>query len=100
MMRFLRTFRPAHVLSFHQPLRAVDTDTTRPKFARKVARALDLPTSSLDCGGVCHGTMTGWYNAHFKGAALTVEYGAHPTRHRMRGAAPRQVLSLWDAWRR
>ena len=35
-----------------------------------------------DCGGVCHGTMTGWFNNRFRGAALTVEYGAHPARRR------------------
>jgi predicted deacylase len=99
MMRFLRDVRPAYVLSIHQPLNAVDTHVERPKFARKVARKLDLPTASLDCGGVCHGTMTGWYNHNFKGFALTAEYGAHPSRKRMTRTAPRQVLSIWGATR-
>ena len=99
MMRFLRDVKPAYVLSFHQPLYAVDINVERPKFARKVARRLDLPTSNLDCGGVCHGTMTGWYNHRFKGFALTVEYGAHPSRKRMTKTAPRQVLSIWGASR-
>ena len=46
--------------------------------------------------------MTGWFNHHFKGSALTVEYGAHPSRHRMRVEAPRQLVALlgggWHDW--
>ena len=99
MMRFLADVRPQWILSFHQPLHGVDTDTKRPRFARRVARALHLPVSSFTCGGVCHGTMTGWYNSHFRGTALTVEYGAHPTRHLLRDVAPGQVLPVFGAWR-
>ena len=80
MMRFLRDVRPDYVLSFHQPLHGVDTDNKRPGFSRRVADHLNLPATRLDCGGVCHGTMTGWFNHHFKGFALTVEYGATPAR--------------------
>ena len=40
-----------------------------------MARTLHLPATTLDCGGVCHGTMTGWFNHNFKGFALTVECG-------------------------
>jgi hypothetical protein len=64
-----------------------------------VARILGLPTTSLDCGGVCHGTMTGWYNHHHAGFALTVEYGARPSRYRMTKVAPGQVLDVFGAWR-
>ena len=99
MMRFLRKVRPDWILSFHQPLNGVDTDTKRPAFARKVARHLHLPTKTLDCGGVCHGTMTGWYNHNFKGAALTVEYGARPSKRLMRRIAPRRVLRIFGAHR-
>lgn len=99
MMRFLRRIRPHYILSFHQPLNSVDTDTKDERFARRVARYLHLPRSSLTCGGVCHGTMTGWYNHHFRGTALTVEYGAHPGRVRMRRTAPTQVLGIFGAWR-
>jgi predicted deacylase len=99
MMKFLRDVRPSRILSFHQPLYGVDTDTKNKPFARRVARKLDLPAKRFDCGGVCHGTMTGWYNDRFKGAALTVEYAAHPTRRMMRVLAPRRVLSIWGAWR-
>jgi predicted deacylase len=99
MMRFLRDIRPRWILSFHQPLYGVDTDTKSQRFARRVARHLDLPRKSFTCGGVCHGTMTGWFNSHFGGTALTVEYGAHPSRRLMRERAPRQVLSIWGARR-
>jgi protein MpaA len=102
VMAWLREVNPRRVLSFHQPLLGVDTDTKDPRFARRVARSLRLPTRTLDCGSVCHGTMTMWFNHHFKGSALTVEYGAHPARHRMRVEAPRQVIDLlgggWHNW--
>ncbi len=99
VMRFLRRTDPDWVISFHQPLRGVDTDTKRPAFARRVAHALHLPTSTLDCGGVCHGTMTMWFNHHFDGAAITVEYGASPSRRRLYRRVPDQVLSIFGASR-
>ena len=98
MMRFLSDVRPDYVLSFHQPLNGVDIDNKRPGFSRRVAHTLGLPATTLDCGGVCHGTMTGWFNHHFKGFALTVEYGARPPARLMNRTAPRQVLRIFDAW--
>jgi protein MpaA len=100
MMGFLRDVKPRWIISFHQPLHGVDTDTKSPKFSRRVARHLDLPRKSFTCGGVCHGTMTGWYNANFKGVAITVEYGSRPSKRLMTRTAPRQVLGIWDAFRR
>lgn len=100
MMRFLRDVKPRWLISFHQPLYGVDTDTKSPKFSRRVARHLRLPRKNFDCGGVCHGTMTGWYNANFKGVAITVEYGTRPSVRSMTKAAPRQILDIWDAVRR
>jgi hypothetical protein len=97
MMRFLSKVKPAYVLSFHQPLHAVDV-TARPKFSKRVARALGLPMSRLDCGSTCHGTMTMWFNHKFPGFALTVEYGAKPSRKKLR-AAPARILHLFGAWR-
>jgi protein MpaA len=99
MMRFLRRIDPVRLISFHQPLNGVDFDTKDSRFARRLARALRLPRTRLDCGGLCHGTMTGWFNARFKGAALTVEYAAHPSRHRMTVQAPRQLLRVLGASR-
>jgi murein peptide amidase A len=97
MMRFLSRVRPSYVLSFHQPLHAVDV-TERPRFSRRLARALGLPTSSLDCGSSCHGTMTMWFNHRFPGFALTVEYGVAPSAARLR-AAPEAILKVFGAWR-
>lgn len=99
VMRFLDRIGPRRVISFHQPLLGVDTDTKDAPFARRLARALRLPRTTLDCGGVCHGTMTSWFNARYPGAALTVEYGARPSRHRMRVQAPRQLLAALGARR-
>jgi predicted deacylase len=99
VMRFLRDVRPSRVLSFHQPLLGVDKDTKTPSYSRRVADRLDLPRKAFTCGGVCHGTMVGWFNKSFRGTAITAEYGAHPTTRRMRVVAPRQVLSIWGATR-
>ncbi len=99
VMAFLKEVDPRRVISFHQPLNGVDTDTKDAGFARRLARALRLPRTSLDCGGLCHGTMTGWFNHRFAGAALTVEYGARPARRRMVVEAPRQLLGVLGAHR-
>jgi protein MpaA len=99
MMRFLRSISPRWIVSFHQPLNGVDTATKDKRFSRRVARHLHLPRKSFTCGGACHGTMTGWFNHHFGGTALTVEYGARPSARRMRLTAPKQVLSIWGAYR-
>ena len=99
MIKFLRDVKPKRILSLHQPLYGVDTDTKNQKFARRVADVLELPAKTFDCGGVCHGTMTSWYNHHFKGAALTVEYGTDPSRKMMRETAPKRVLKVFGARR-
>jgi murein peptide amidase A len=97
MMRFLTKVRPAYVLSFHQPLHGVDI-TERPAFSRKVAKALGLPMTRLDCGSSCHGTMTMWFNHRFPGFALTVEYGPSIPARKIR-TAPDRILHLFGAWR-
>jgi protein MpaA len=99
VMDFLKEIDPRRVISFHQPLIGVDTDTKDPRFARRLARALRLPQTSLNCGGLCHGTMTMWFNHRFGGSGLTVEYGSRPSRHRMVVEAPRQVLDVLGAHR-
>jgi murein peptide amidase A len=95
LMTFFSDVRPRRVVSFHQPLHGVDVSTreSRP-FARRLASHLHLPRKNLTCGGVCHGTFTQWYMSRFAGVAVTVEYGAHPTRHRMGVTAPRELLGL------
>jgi hypothetical protein len=97
MMRFLRRVDPDYLIGFHQPLDGVDTLTKRPSFSRRLARALQLPAKRFDCNGGCHGTMTMWFNARFRGVALTVEFGAHPSARRLRGPATRGLLELFGA---
>lgn len=92
VMALLKRIRPDRIVSFHQPLFGVDTDTKDPVFARRLARALKLPEKTFDCGGVCHGTMTGWYNHNFPGSALTVEYGARPAPRALTGWVPGALL--------
>jgi predicted deacylase len=99
VVRFLKDVEPHRILSFHQPLHGVDQATKNRRYARKVARTLRLPRKTFSCGGVCHGTMTQWYNHRFDGAALTVEYGRDPSRRMMRKIAPRRVLRVFSARR-
>ena len=93
VMRFFDAVRPRFVVSFHQPLHGVDVSTPGMKtFALRLARGLDLPRKRFTCGGVCHGTFTQWYINRTGHKAVTVEYGARPTRHRMQVRAPRQLV--------
>lgn len=100
LMAFFDEIRPSRIVSFHQPLHGVDVSTpaSRP-FAKRLARALRLPGKRLTCGGVCYGTFTQWYIARHPGVAVTVEYAAHPGRHRMTATAPRQLLRALGATR-
>ena len=93
VMRFFRAVRPRYVVSFHQPLYGVDTSVPSVRrFALRLSRGLDLPRKRFVCGGVCHGTFTQWFNHRLHGKAVTVEYAAHPGRHRLRAGAPRQLV--------
>lgn len=95
LIAFFADIRPRRVVSFHQPLYGVDVSTreSRP-FARRLSRALDLPRRDLTCGGTCYGTFTQWFMHRFAGVAVTVEYGTHPSPHRMGVTAPRQLLRV------
>jgi protein MpaA len=93
LMRFLDRVKPKYVVSFHQPLHGVDTyGTKNPAFARTLAKFLYLPRAKFSCGGVCHGTMTQWYNAHHLGFCVTVEFGAHPSWRYLNVVAPNGLL--------
>ena len=73
----------------------VDTSKVKDNaLMRRLAAGLRLPTKSLNCRGSCHGTMTGWFNAHHAGSAITVEYGATArSMARMRGRDADAVLA-------
>ena len=92
MMRFLTAVDPDHVVSLHQPLFGVDPRTKNPVFARRLAREMHLPTHHIDCGGVCHGTMTQWFNRRRDGDAITAELAAQPTGRYLRDVAPNGIL--------
>jgi len=99
LMRFFKKVHPWRIVSFHQPLHGVDIADKNVTFSRRLARALRLPAEKVTCGGVCGGTMTQWYNSHFKGTAITVEYGASPSKHLMQVQAPRELLHFFGAHR-
>ncbi len=93
IMAFLRGVRPAYVISFHQPLRGVGRAGPKGRaFVRRLQRGLRLPVKSFNCSGVCHGTMTEWFNASFPGVAVTVEYGRGLSRKQATRTGPNGVL--------
>lgn len=94
-LRFLKRIDPDVVVSLHQPFAAVDTSVSKnPKLARALSRELNLPRRSIDCGGPCHGTLTGWFNTTHAGEAITVEFGRTPSLTYLKRTA---VLGLLNA---
>ena len=60
---------------FHQPLFGVGANDTGMSTVRALARGMRLPVDDFTCGGVCHGTFTGWANHRTDGLGVTVEFG-------------------------
>ena len=54
---------------------------------------------AFNCDGVCHGTMTEWYNANFRGVAVTVEYGRGLSRKQAARTGPAGLLRAVGARR-
>jgi protein MpaA len=48
---------------------------------------------SFDCSGVCHGTLTDWFNASFPGVAVTVEHGGRLSTYQATRSGPTGLLS-------
>jgi murein peptide amidase A len=93
MRRFLDRVHPQFVVSFHQPLHGVDSDAAKNRhLLHRLATNLHLPKKPLRCSGVCHGTMTGWYNAHHSGSAITVELGPTPSVGYLTGRGARGAV--------
>jgi predicted deacylase len=91
--RFLSRVDPDHVVSFHSPLRGIDAYGAKDRrFARTLADALRLPVKEFDCGGVCHGTLTQWFNKNFDGACVTVELASSHTWRYLHVRAPRGLV--------
>jgi predicted deacylase len=104
MWRFVHVHPPTFVVSLHQPLDGVDDIGNGPRrraFRERLAENLRLPVKSFNCWSVCHGSMTDWIDSHQRGAAITVEFPAHPSRfaltHRAPGAIVRAVLGRYRA---
>jgi protein MpaA len=95
IMRFLDRIKPKYLVSWHQPLLGVDSYGVKDRsLMHRLSQGLDLPIRYLNCHGSCHGTMTGWYNAHHRGAAITVEYGSRArSLKRMKGRDANAVLA-------
>jgi protein MpaA len=100
VMAFLRTVRPNYVVSFHQPLHGVGrTGGKGSALVRRLHRGLHLPVKSFNCSGICHGTMTEWFNANFPGVAVTVEYGHGLSRRQATRVGPAGLLRAVGARR-
>jgi murein peptide amidase A len=94
IMRFLRRINPRFVVSFHQPLYGVDMSSP-PKvhpLALRLVQYLGLPAKQFRCDGVCHGTMTQWFNKQLPGRAITVEYGRQMTWRQENVTGPTGLL--------
>ena len=88
MKRFLDRVDPLFVVSLHQPLHGVDSDHPKnPHLMSRLSTNLGLPKKPFTCGGVCHGTMTGWFNFNHPGACITVEFGPAPPLRYLTGRA-------------
>jgi hypothetical protein len=100
MWQFLWWLKPDYLVVLHQPLYGVDTsDSARldPDFRDALSRNLGLPEKAFLCGGVCHGSMTGWFTSHSFGVDETIEFGWHPSTSYLTGRARDGILSAMHA---
>lgn len=93
LKRFLNEVDPDYVVTFHSPLYGVDVYGAKDRpFARRLAKELRLPIKEFDCAGVCHGTLTQWFNKNHAGACVTVEFSSSPTSRYLHVRAPRGLV--------
>jgi hypothetical protein len=91
--RFLRRVKPDYVVSFHSPLYGIDAHDAKDRpFARRLAKEMRIPVKGFDCGGVCHGTLTQWFNKNFDGACVTIELAKRHTWRYLNVRAPRGLV--------
>ncbi|MGH3506243.1 MAG: M14 family zinc carboxypeptidase [Nocardioidaceae bacterium] len=91
--RFLNRVEPDYVVSFHSPLYGIDAyDAKDRRFARRLANEMNIPIKEFDCGGVCHGTLTQWFNKNFAGACVTVELKSSHRWRYLNVRAPRALV--------
>lgn len=96
MYRFVAALRPTHMVVLHQPLYGVDTTDGGARniaFRNRLARYLGMPLKPFTCGGVCHGSMTGWVTTHQSGSAITIEYGSGPSLAQLTRVSARGIIA-------
>lgn len=96
LMAFLKAVRPDEVASIHQPLKGIGRSPKGEGFQQRLSRQLGLPIKEMSrCVQQCPGwdaaepTMSYWYNAHFTGVMITVEFSGSPSGSWLRGAGPK-----------
>ncbi|MBA3232369.1 MAG: succinylglutamate desuccinylase/aspartoacylase family protein [Propionibacteriales bacterium] len=93
LQRFLNRVDPRYLVTFHSPLHGVDVYGAKNRpFARRLATNLELPIKEFACSGVCHGTLTQWFNRNHRGACVTVEFGRSPSWRYLNVRAPRGFI--------
>jgi len=93
LMAFITKVNPRITITFHQPLFGVGSNAKRMDVVRALAAGIQLPVKSYSCTSVCYGSFTSWVNHRTDGVAVTVEFGPHASKKRIRRAA-RTVLSV------
>jgi predicted deacylase len=92
-MRFMDNIDPDYVVSIHTPLYGLDVTHAKDRaFARRLSNELRLPNKQLRCNGVCHGTLSQWFNHAHKGACVTIEFGSSPSERYLTVRAPRGLV--------
>lgn len=96
---FVKKIKPRYTISFHQPLNGIDIrDTGNNKWAKRLAKHIDLPKKSFDCFSKCHGTYSMWVRKHRKQAAvITVEMNKKHSTKYLTKTAPRAILRSFNA---
>ena len=94
IMRFLNRVDPKYLVSWHQPLRAVDSDSVKDKgLMRRLANESRPAEEAADLRRGLPRHDDEWFNRHHKGAAITIEYGSTArSMARMKGGTPTRVL--------
>lgn len=93
LKKFIKQLDPALVVTFHQPLFGVGANDKGMPIVRAIAAGIHLPVQSFSCTGKCPGSFTSWVNHRTDGVAVTVEFGEHAAKKRIRRAA-RTVLRV------
>ena len=92
-MRFMDNIDPDYVVSIHTPLHGLDVTHAKDRaFARRLSNELRLPNKQLRCNGVCHGTLSQWFNHAHNGACVTIEFGTNPSERYLTVRAPRGLV--------